>query len=276
MKKFINLHACILIIFVLFCSPRFVQAAPSFAGEANIYFAAEFFEWKEFGDNNSRFLKESGPRYGIGGTYNFEFFNHHLILKPRLEIIGGEVNYNGQACDINTNICEPFKTDTNYFGGKVELDLGWRFGSLQRASIEPYAGIGFRGWLRDLQSGTANDGSRVAGYTEEWLTSYGRAGLRGSVALGEKTYVFAEVGGKFPFYTENTAYLSDAGLGPDVTLKPGNRPSLIAEAGVKVRLFKVSFYYDSMRFSQSDVLSNGYYQPKSNADMYGVHVGVAF
>jgi hypothetical protein len=273
MKIFSKMSQCFFIILLL-CSPRIVAAAPSFAGEANIYLMGEYFDWKEFGDNNRRFLRETGPRFGIGGSYNFEFRDHHLILKPRLEIIGGQVDYDGA-----TQSGIPVKTDTNYFGGKIELDLSWRFGSLQRASIEPFGGIGFRGWSRDIQDATASNGTQAYGYAEEWYTAYGRAGLRGNVALGEKAYLFVEAGGKFPFYNRNTAHFDEADLGPDVTLKPGNRASWFAEAGIKAYWFKASFYYDSMRFSKSGVEYSGgvgYYQPKSQADMYGIRIGVAF
>lgn len=126
-----------------------------------------------------------------------------------------------------------------------------------------------------IKDSTASNGTRAYGYTEEWYSAYGRAGLRGSVALGEKTYLFAEAGGKFPFYNSNTAHFDEADLGPDVTLRPGNEPSWLAEAGIKYKLVKASFYYDSMRFSKSSS-SGGYYQPKSQADMYGIRIGVAF
>jgi hypothetical protein len=261
------------LVLFLFC-PNVATAKPTFAGEANVYGVVEWFEWKEFNDNGSRLLRESGPRYGIGFTYNFEFFDQHLILKPRIEVIGGQVDYDGA-----TQAGVPVKTDTDYFGGKLELDLGWRFGSLKRASIEPYVGVAIRGWSRDINDATASNGTQAIGYTEEWYTAYARAGLRGDLALGEKSRLFMEAGGKFPFYNENTAKLSYSGLGSDVTLKPGNSPSWYAEAGFKYRVFKMSFYYDTMRFSKSAIVWSGiygYYQPKSDADMCGIRLGAAF
>jgi hypothetical protein len=274
MKNYSKISQCFFIAILFICSPRFAVAAPSFAGEANIYLIGEYFDWKEFGDNNKRFVRESGPRFGIGGSYNFEFRDHHLIVKPRLEILFGQVDYDGA-----TQSGVPVKTDTNYVAGKVELDLGWRFGSLKKASIEPFGGIGFRGWNRDIKDSTASNGTPAYGYAEEWYTVYFRAGLRGDIALGEKARLFVEAGGKFPVFNENTAHFDEANLGPDVTLRPGNEPSWFAEAGVKYKVLKASFYYDSMRFSKSGVEYSGgvgYYQPKSQADMYGIRIGVAF
>ncbi|MFA5073826.1 MAG: hypothetical protein WC539_08030 [Nitrospirota bacterium] len=273
MRDLITVRRYLIIALALVSCFGIMMPAPSHAGEANAYLALEWFEWKEF-NNGTQLLKETGPRYGLGFSYTFEFLKQHLILKPKVEIFGGEVDYDGQ-----TQAGVPVKTDTTYFGGKLEADLGWRFGSLQSTSLEPFAGLGFRAWLRDIQNATASNGTQAIGYTEEWITVYLRAGLRGDIAVGEKARLFAEVGGKFPFYNENTAYLSDAGLGSDVTLKPGNRPSLFAEIGMKYKLVKASLYYDSMRFSKSDVVysgSIGYLQPKSDADMYGIKIGVAF
>jgi hypothetical protein len=274
MKRLIKVQQYAFVIFALFCCPGILTAAPSFAGEANVYVAVEQFVWKEFNNDGSQLLKESGPRYGVGFTYNFEFRDHHLILKPRVEIIGGVVDYDGA-----TQAGVPVKTDTTYFGGKLEVDLGWRFGSLQKTAIEPFGGIGLRGWYRDIKDATASNGTPAYGYTEEWYTIYLRAGLRGDIALGEAIRLFAEAGGKLPVNNENTAHFSDAGLGPDVTLKPGNEPSLFAEAGIKYKFFKTSIYYDSMRFSKSDVAYSGgvgFYQPKSQADMYGIRLGASF
>lgn len=278
MKNFIKTMQCTFIISILICCPRFVTAAPSFAGDADIYMIVEQYLWREF-DNGTRLVKESGPRFGIGFTYNFEFLDHHLILKPRVEIIGGQVDYDGHACNINTGVCQPATANTSYFNGKLETDLGWRFRSTERTSIEPFVGIGFQGWLRDIYNGTASDGSSVRGYTENWHTLYLRAGLRANFALGEKTKFFAEAGGKFPVYTANTAYLSDAGLGPDVTVKPGNEASWFAEAGISYKHFKTSFFFDSMNFAKSDVVNSGglgFFQPKSQAELYGLRIGVTF
>jgi len=278
MKIVLNICFSGLVFLSLFCCARSGQAAPSFAGEANVYVIAEQFLWREF-DNGSRQVLESGPRFGIGFTYNFEFRDHHLILKPRVEIIGGEVDYDGHACSLSTGACQPATAKTSYFGGKLEFDAGWRFGSIQRAFIEPFGGLGFRQWLRDVYSGTAADGSHVTGYAENWRTFYVLAGLRANMAVGGKTSLFIEAGGKFPVYNENTAYLSDAGLGPDVTVKPGRDASWFAETGIKYKLLKVSFYYDSMRFPKSDTVVSGgvgYFQPQTQAETFGLRIGVAF
>lgn len=272
MKSLVNVRRCLFVIVAALVISGILPTGSVHAKEFNVYAIGEFFEWKEFNDSGSRLLKESGPRYGVGFLF-FHEFESGLTVKPRVEVIGGKVTYDGQ-----TQAGTPVKSKTEYINFKLETDLGYKFGRSGKASLEPFAGLGLRVWNRDIQDGTAADGTHAYGYNEEWTTLYLRGGLRGDVPVGEKSKLFGEVGVKYPLYNENTAYLSDVG-GDDVTLHPGKRPSLFAEAGMKINHLKVSAYYDSMRFSKSDVVTSGfsgYYQPKSQADMFGVRLGVSF
>jgi hypothetical protein len=248
-------------------------------GDMDVYALAESFTWKEF-DAGGRFLKESGPRYGVGFAYTHEF-PYHLTLKPRIELNGGEVDYDGQ-----TNAVPPaaVSTTTKYFGLKFEMDLGDRITPSQSFVLEPFAGLGIRSWSRDIENSIAADGSFARGYTENWTSFYGRLGVRGDLSLGEMNKLFLEAGVKLPVYTEN--YIDDSNVSREaLTLKPGNKPSLFAEAGVKLHLFKISAFYDSMRFKKSPTVVVydptrggyvGYYQPKSEADMFGLKIGASF
>jgi hypothetical protein len=148
-----------------------------------------------------------------------------------------------------------------------------------RSFVEPFGGIGFRAWTRDLHDGTTSSGTVAYGYTEEWITLHARIGLRAGADLSEKTSLFAEAGLKLPFYNVNNVYLGSGSNGPDITLWPGLKSSVVAEAGMKFRHFKGSVFYDGMRFSQSDRerVSGGYViQPVSVADIYGLKLGAAF
>lgn len=223
-------------------------------------------------------LKESGPRYGVGVAFAREFPNH-LTLKPRLELNGGSVDYNGQ-----TQAGVPVVSTTNYFGLKFEFDLAARTRPSQGSVLEPFAGIGLRSWSRDIDNSIAANGSLAIGYTENWSTFYGRIGVRGEQAFGQKNKLFLLAGVKLPVSTTN--YIDDANVFYEpITLKPGNKPSLFTEAGVKLNIFKISAFYDTMRFKKSpmvvtyDALSGrfvGYLQPKSESDMVGLRVGASF
>lgn len=228
--------------------------------ESGMYLKAENFTWKEFDDTGKQLLKESGPIYGLGYSGKSDI-NTSLTGKGRWEMFGGVVDYDGQ-----TTAGTPVKTDTGYFGMKVEGDLGWKFMVAKKSSIEPFAGLGWRWWNRSIQS-TAT----VLGYDELWSSIYSRLGIRGNLVFKKTMGVFAEGGVKLPIYNVNNIDLFD------VTVYPGNKPSTFAEAGFKWAKLKVNMFYEGMRFSKSaEVGIYSIYQPKSTADIYGVNVGVVF
>ncbi len=243
--------------------------------EPSIYIAPQRFTWREFADGE-RAVKESGTLFGIGFTYPIELRDQTTIT-PRAELFFGSVDYDGHACD-SFGVCQPSTTSVNYFGLKLEGDVGYRF-KPRSFFIEPFFGLGFRAWTRDIKDGTAADGSAVAGYTEDWLSLYARVGLRGGHVLSATKQIFAEAGIKLPIYNENTARVSQIGEGPDITLHPGKQAAFFAETGVRISQFKASLFYDSLRFPQSDIETNGFiaaYQPRSTMDIYGVKLGVVF
>ncbi len=267
----------------------FSGSAPALAeDEFNVYAHMESFVWKEF-DGTTQLLKESGPLYGVGFTFHGDIGGEgaSLTLTPRIEIFGGEVDYDGQACDGFGN-CFPSMSDTGYLGLKLEFDIGGRFGS--GINIEPFAGIGIREWWRDIQDTTAYNPvsgflEPVSGYTENWNMFYGRLGIRGDIGSKESKMFFEAVA-RIPIYNENTAYLSDISfLYEDVTMEPGKVVTLFAELGFKLHAFKMSAFYEALRFSESkhvityDPFSGFFmesWQPKSEADIFGVRIGAAF
>ncbi len=254
-------------------------AAVASVDEKNVYLAVENFGWKEFDDDNSRIVKESGTLVGVGFMYQKEFANH-VTLRPAAEVFGGPVDYDGTACDINTRVCQPATTTVDYFGLKLQGDVGRRFDSERGRYryIEPFGGLGMRIWDRNINNGTAADGSATAGYLERWITLHARLGVRGGIDISDRTNLFAEAGLKLPLYNENTAYQNI--VGRDVTVKPGKQVSVFAEAGMKISRFKASLFYDGLRFSRSDVVDVGgglgFLQPRSTNDIYGLKLGAVF
>ncbi len=220
-------------------------------------------------------MKESGPLFGVGLAYSHEF-EDRITVTPKGEIFFGSVDYDGHT---QPPLSESVKSTVGYFGFSFDGDLSMKFNVTQRFFLEPFGGLGLRWWIRDIKNGTTSTGTAVAGYTETWTTLYGRFGARGGLDVTRQTLLFFEAGVKVPFYNANTAYLSDAGLGPDVTLHPGLQASFFAEAGTKISSVRASLFYDSLRFSRSpDVVSGAfiYWQPQSTMDIYGVKVGVVF
>jgi len=244
-----------------------LPATPA-AAESGVSLSAESFTWKEF-INDRQEVKESGILYGVGYAYEREF-DSHVTLRPAAEVFFGRVDYDG-----HTMAGEPATTSVDYWGVKLQGEVGRRYRPGEGFYTEPFAGLGFRAWLRDIKNGSTASGTGTTGYTEEWITLHARLGLRTGVDFSGTSAWFAEAGVKLPLYNQNTAYLSSAGVGPDVTMHPGRRSSLFAETGVKIARFKASLFYDGLRFSASDV-SSGYYQPKSTEDVYGIKAGLVF
>jgi hypothetical protein len=260
---------------VLFLSFICVSSAFSFEAEHDVYGQVQSFTWKEF-DNGERLLEESGPLYAIGYTGKL-LFSDIVTLKPRVEVFGGEVDYDGQACNVLTGECFPVESDTYYLGFKTEVDVGLRFMASEKVSVEPIAGLGYRWWQREIE-----DTDRARGATEIWRVSYWRLGLRGDYRPNENLKTFAEATVKLPISNKETAEDVGCFLGScqDVDLEPGKETSYYAEAGVKYMMFKAVIFYEGLRFSESDAepIGGGFavLQPESEADIYGINLGWSF
>src|SRR6185369_297926 len=89
---------------------------------------------------------------------------------------------------------------------------GYRY-SAASWDLEPFTGLGYRWWLRNLYNSTSTTSAeRVSGYTEYWQTVYLRMGARGSYRHSSGISFFAEAGGKFPLYTGNSVDFVGSGV----------------------------------------------------------------
>ena len=267
-------------------------ATPALAGQYGgveewyLYPSVQYFTWEEF-LNGSRLLKEEGPLFGVGGGVRLDLYRKRLLLNVRGEMFGGNVGYRGatQNLDNAAQNDRPLKTDVTYFGTKLESDIGWRL-PLAAGSIEPFAGIGYRWWLRAIQDSTAVSNPPpplvpevfpVGGYTEWWQTVYTRLGLRGSCPVGSDLSLFAEAGGKYPFLNRNSADFPGSGT---VTIEPDPRWSVFAELGARYGSFRPVLFYEGFRFDQSSAVPIGtnrfLLQPTSDSDIFGLNLGWAF
>jgi hypothetical protein len=260
---------------VLLLSLLDVTPAFSFESEHDVYGQVQSFTWKEFNDGE-RLLEESGPLYAVGYTGKL-LFSDIVTLKPRAEVFGGEVEYDGQACNVLTGECFSVESDTSYTGFKTELDVGLQFAASETFSLEPFSGLGYRWWRREIE-----DTDRASGGTEIWRVSYWRLGLRGDYRPVEEVRTFAEFAVKLPISNEETAEDVGCFLGycRDVDLEPGKETSYYAEAGLKYQRFKAVLFYEGLRFSESDAepIGGGFaiLQPKTEADIYGINLGWSF
>jgi hypothetical protein len=245
-------------------------AAAASLEEVTPYFSVQHYTWEEF-NNGRRLLKESGELVAAGVLVGAST-DSSVTLRAKAELFGGVVDYDGETQAPNPI---PVQTDVNYFGVRNEFDLGYRAAS-GPLRIEPFAGLGYRWWLRDLEDSTAATGQPVSGYTEDWLTGYGRLGARGSYRPSDLVALFAEGGALYPFYTGNTVDFVGAGK---VTFRPRGKVSGFAEAGAAWRYLRLSLYYEGFRWGKSPVKSVagvGFLQPESTSDVLGVTLGWNF
>ena len=270
-------------LFVTLVSP--LRASASRLEEFVLYPFIQYFNWEEYKDTGERVLEETGPQGGVGTLLRVDLNNGLLMLQAKGELFGGIVDYDGQtqaSSRYPENSEIPVDTDVDYFGTKLEADLGLRVGET-KGTIEPFVGIGYRYWIRDLNDSVAvnrlNQLVPISGYTEEWQSFYTRWGLRGSYAVNDDFKLFAEVGGKYPIYNENRIDEDD------LTIKPGKQFSPFAEAGFRIDRFRATVFYEGFRFSQSSWVFAGFdsdgrslyfSQPKSESDIIGITLGYCF
>ncbi len=253
--------------------------------ELYLYPSLQYFTWEE-SSGGSRLLKESGFLYGIGGGVRKDFRNNEswaLSLRGKLELFGGVVDYSGQTQQSTTNPAVsqlPISTSVDYIGAKTEADAGWRI-SLPGGNIGPFAGFGYRWWLRDLRDTSTIDRNgqpaAVGGYLEEWQTLYARLGGYADYSLPGGWSLFCEAGGRFPLYNLNSADFPGVGR---VDLHPGALWSAFAELGTSYDRFRLTFTYEGMRFSKSDGVrisqTRLLLQPESSADLFGLNIAYLF
>lgn len=259
----------LVILFAAVMMPAAARAEDS----PEVYFGFESFTWEEFDDFGQKLLEESGPRIGVGFAMH-KVFEGGFTLKPRVELFWGTVDYDGA-----TQAGEPVLSETDYLGFKAEIDMGGQVG--QGVRFEPFGGIGLRFWDRTINDSITVLGTQAIGYTEEWYMAYFRVGFRLQSPPEDAFQGFFELGARIPLYTENTALLSEKFSAADVTFEPGNRTSLFAEAGFRAEVFKLTAFYESLRFKPSDSVMEPVsglllYQPESEADIFGVRVGASF
>jgi len=236
------------------------------ANKSSLYLKVESFTWTEDSESGTKLLEETGPLYVLGSSARLDI-TRSVTLGIRAEQFAGTVDYDGQ-----TQGGEPIETDTGYLGFLLEGDMGCKFAVREKGFLELFAGPGYKCWERNLKS--TGD---ATGYIENWWSFYTRFGIRGRHTLSGKLSAFAEAGVKIPLANENEANLGAFGF-PNVTVEPGNKSSIFAEAGIAGNRLRISLFYDGMRFSQSDLDATygRFYQPESKADIFGVSIGVVF
>jgi len=249
------------------------------AAEMTVLAGTESFHWAEFAPSGKELLSETGYRPFAGFAY-LQDGGAGMLFGYHAKVYSGDVRYDGQ-----TQSGTPVSTTTSYTGMVNEVDLHYRLrnGPADRYYWDLVGGIGLDFWRRDIKSAYSSVlGATAAGYVEEYLIGYLRAGVN----FNRVEYGFqGEAGVKYPISTWEKANLQ-AGMGADSdpVLEPGKSISYYASLGYRFdSRWNVIFGYDSYRFSRSssaDMTIKGQKysaaQPESREDLYSFSVGYSF
>ncbi len=250
-------------------------ASTNQAFHVGLYGIAEHFTWKETLDGQ-QLVKESGPLFGAGGALGLRVLEP-IWVEGNGEVFLGDVDYDG-SIQSSRGTLTPYKSNTQYAGMKLEGDVACKLQLAPAFYLKPYAGAGFRAWRRTLDTEFSDRYIGRHGYVENWLTVYGIVGCGGGLVLGRNSELFGRIEARLPLYNTMTADLTNQGGPTDVELKPGQRASLYAEAGLTVMRLSGTFFVETLEFSQSPLDSKYQValQPASKATLLGVKLGVAF
>jgi hypothetical protein len=244
------------------------QANAASAAEVSFYLKSGWFTWDEQ-LNGSPFVKEKGLLYGAGVTRRDELAGWSVT--ELAEVWGGSLDYDGHDVTGTSSI----KSQTAYLGTKEEAAAGYKLPVATRISLEPFAAVGHRFWIR-TRSG------------EDWNSFYGKAGVTGEVRTDWGS-VYLKGGALLPIYTRNHVSLTNAGYS-DVVTEPKNLVSAFAEAGVTRGHLGLSIEYEGLRFGESSkvatsklgnlpgavIQNNQAYQPDSHSHLVSLKLAYTY
>lgn len=242
------------------------------AFEGGSYAALESYTWKE--KTSCGTLVETGPRLAGGGHVSGAPLAPLPALRLRFDaqVALGLVDYDTAVQ--SGSFCIPVDTETFYAEFKTEGSVAWRL-VLGDSRLEPFLGLAFRTWLRDIL-----DTDSVQGYPEYYRLLYGRLGLR----LLHEAAEDLRFTGTFsidPMLVARETIDWEGITGETLQVKNGERVGWTLEAGAHMRQFDLTAYWQAVRLGESNSVScnNGLnicLQPESEQDIVGFRFGFVF
>lgn len=259
---------------ILACLFSFALSAAAAAAELALTAGAENLRWEEF-TSTGRLLEESGTLIRGGAVWRQPFSEDRMLLELRGSGYFGTLKYDGQACNVSSGACTPYKNDADYMGFTGEATVARLYGGSRGGEL--FAGGGVDAWERDIKGD-----SNTSGVVEDWFVLYmlAGAGMRWS---GQDARYRLRAGLKYPLYVSDTNHFYDA------TVEPKGRTSGFARfvvdfPGSGRPRWGIGAYYDSYRFEQSDVVrieagragcvstqGCGVFQPRTEQDTIGLY-----
>jgi hypothetical protein len=235
--------------------------------EFNLYGIIENFNWTEE-IQGRQLLEEDGPLLGVGLGLGL-VPETGIGARGLIELFAGEIDYDGALQDGT-----PLKTTTAYYGTTLEAELLYRFEVMPNLVAEPFAGLGTRIWLRELDSSE----DRRYGYDEYWMTGYMTLGAAGEMTLDDRLAVFGRLGWLIALVNDERVE-NIPGIPGSVDLEPGKETTFFLEGGVRFERLFACLYYQTLSFPKSPTVTVGnsqLFQPDSEAKIFGIKGGLTF
>lgn len=264
MRKSLGVLSGVLVVMVL-------TAQPARAVEYRLDAALAVYRWVE--DVAPIYPEELGPMVLLGGFVSGSPSKAapELTLRGDVRLMLGRVNYDTALISDPTT---PVNTQTTYAGMIQEGTVGWR---KARGSwrVEPFLGVAYRWWLRQIKSS-----GNVEGYPEWYYTIVGRLGLRLDQTASAGWRLYGVFSADPLLWATEVIDLTNA-TGEALYVENGLNIGWTLELGLRQRQADVGVFWQAVRLGESNVVScsistSGCLQPKSEQDIIGVKLGVTF
>jgi hypothetical protein len=265
-----------------------VGVVPAWAAEYRLEGSVAQYRWVE--DFEPEDIEELGPVVQLGGYVSGfpSTASPGLTLRGDLRMLVGRVTFETFDQDFNTGSLTPVTTHTSYFGTTQEGSVGLRSAIKRGGYLEPFFGLGYRWWWRDIRGDT--------GYVEYYQQIYSRLGLRTEHKLDNNARLRMTLSVDPQLWARETIDLSrfsfvdsTSGLpiqGREVTVENGLRPGWTIEVGFGRANVDLTAYWQAVRLGESNsvvcfssidqTVQGSCHQPTSFQDIFGLRLGVVF
>jgi len=254
--------------------------APPPRWEAQVKAAMTYFRYEEFLDDGGVLDRESGFLPGVAAGLGRLWGPWGLHAELAVNV--GTADYTGETTGVHPGIPVTTQTSEQIVNAHARIERWSSREANWRAA--GYAGIGYRGWNRDI-SATRVGGLSVGGVTEYYETGYTMLGAK---AAAGPAYSQWTVDLRIHRTFRPRVHVRQSAFNDELTLLLGPRTSPAASLGWQSQrasgtVLGVEVFVEQWDFGRSDVAtltvggapSGTVYEPESRTRSYGLRVGAS-